>query len=443
MQGPGFTWVDLLLDQVGETFGFIIAEVKVLEIGKGLSLSTGDLVEIFFHLRCELDVDELAELFDHQGVNGEGREAGYQGVSFLEDVVPVDDLVDDAGVGAGTTDSFLLELLHQAGLGIPGGWPGPVLLAFQFGAGHGIALLNFRQDSLLVGELRSGIVRTLYIRSPEARELDGLAAGLEDGVSIADLEAGVEAALIFHLAGDGSFPDQVVEPEVISFELSFELFGTPELGRWPDGLVGLLGVLDLVLVETGLGGKVFCSVEFRHQSANTRDSLLGQADRVGTHVGDVPVLVQPLGRAHGSLCRHAKLPVSILLQGAGGEGGGRALCIRFAFDLADLPVGGLEPGTQILRVLLIQQSDLALRRGFELAGVAVERFSAGDPLAAELGERGFEALACCSPEGRNQVPIVRDHEGQPGLLPGYDDMHRYALYPAGGSGRADLSPEDG
>ena len=262
-------------------------------------------------------------------------------------------------------------------------------------------------------------------------------------MAVADLEAGVEAALILHLAGDGTFPDQVVEPEVISFELSFELFRAPELGRWPDGLVGLLGVLDLVLVETGFGGKVFRSVEFRHQSANTRDSLLGQVDRVGTHVGDVSVLVQPLGRAHGPLCRHAKLPVSILLQGAGGEGGGRAPGIRFALNLADFPVGGLEPGAQILRILFIQQSDLALRRGFELAGVAVERFSAGDPLAAEFGECGFEALAGSSPEGRNQIPIVRDHEGQPGLLPGYDDMYRYALYPAGGSCRADFSPENG
>ena len=82
---------------------------------------------------------------------------------------------------------------------------------------------------------------------------------------------------------------------------------------WADGLVGFLG-------GGGFGfefahSRIIRAVQPLDKVSRTGDGLPAQIDRVGTHVGDFTVLVEPLGRRHGSFGAKAELCVSFLLQG--------------------------------------------------------------------------------------------------------------------------------
>ena len=84
--------------------------------------------------------------------------------------------------------------------------------------------------------------------------------------------------------------------------------------------MGLLGVLDLGLVDraaaAGRYSGPYCEAT---SSPGGLDRHRGQVGRVGSHVGDVPVLVQALGHLHRVPGGEAVLAVGLLLQRAGGK----------------------------------------------------------------------------------------------------------------------------
>ncbi len=114
-----------------------------------------------------------------------------------------------------------------------------------------------------------------------------------------------------HLRGDRPLPDEVVEPQVVARELPGQRVGgaEPVAGR-ADGLVGLLGVLDLAGVRPRRLRKVLLAVELGDLGARRGERGLRQRRRVGAHVGDVAALVETLGdphhlrRARGAACDH-------------------------------------------------------------------------------------------------------------------------------------------
>ena len=78
-----------------------------------------------------------------------------------------------------------------------------------------------------------------------------------------DLHADRDAAGpgVGHLAGHGPLPDQVVEPELVGAEHVAEGLGQGErMARRPDRFVGLLGVLDLGLIDPRPVGQIFLAV---------------------------------------------------------------------------------------------------------------------------------------------------------------------------------------
>ena len=97
--------------------------------------------------------------------------------------------------------------------------------------------------------------------------LGGGAAGVADSGARVPFEAAVSRTLALHASGD------------------------------VDGLRALLRRVDL-------GGV---------------DGLLGQVDRIRTHVGNKALLVEGLGGAHGVAGRQPQLTVGLLLQGGGGK----------------------------------------------------------------------------------------------------------------------------
>ena len=101
-----------------------------------------------------------------------------------------------------------------------------------------------------------------------------------------------------------------------------------------NGFVGFLGVLTLDLIDSRRIGQILAAVFGANQVAGGIDRDLRQVRRIGTHVGDVAVLVQPLGHVHRPPCGEAQLAVGFLLQRAGGERLGRLARVGPLFEVA-------------------------------------------------------------------------------------------------------------
>ena len=69
----------------------------------------------------------------------------------------------------------------------------------------------------------------------------------------------------------------------------------------PNGLVRFLGPIALGGIVSRFVGKVGLAVGLIDESAGHLDRFGGKPGRIGSHVGDVPVLIQLLGDAHGAL----------------------------------------------------------------------------------------------------------------------------------------------
>ena len=212
-----------------------------------------------------------------------------------------------------------------------------------------------------------------------------------------------------------------------------------------DGLVRLLGVLDLAGVGARRFGDVIASVELTGLLAGRADRGLGQRHRVGAHIGDVAVLVQPLRHRHGVLGREAQLARGLLLQRGGAERRVRRAAVGLALDaghregrvLQALGQGGRGRGVQVQDVLAAQFAG-----GGEVAALGHPAAVHGDQVGGEAGrlvrvlftvvlgrELGFE------------VGVAGRAERDPLALPVDDQPGRHRLHAPGGQLGHDLLPQ--
>ena len=63
--------------------------------------------------------------------------------------------------------------------------------------------------------------------------------------------------------------------------------------------MGFLGVLGLGDIDARGGGHEVSAVQLRSLLTGSLGRLVRQGNRVGSHVGDVTVLVEALGHLHG------------------------------------------------------------------------------------------------------------------------------------------------
>ena len=153
----------------------------------------------------------------------------------------------------GPADAEVLQRLDQARLGVPGRRVGRVPLRGQLAGGQRLALGQLGQPRLGVVGLAAGlVVDGLDVGLEEAREGDRAPGRGERAPSspvaggAGDPHADRGAPRVGHLRGDRALPDQLVEPEVVAVDLAGDLArGAERLAGRPDGLVRLLGVLDL------------------------------------------------------------------------------------------------------------------------------------------------------------------------------------------------------
>ena len=243
---------------------------------------------------------------------------------------------------------------------------------------------------------------------PTARREDGVLAG-GGGASHADGDGLTSGVL--HLRGDGTHPDQLVDPELVTSE--------PGLGRCaervaggPDRLVGLLGVLDLGGVGPWGVGDVFGAVQLADLLACGPDRRAGERGGVGPHVGDVATLVEPLGHRHRHAGAHAELAAGFLLQRRGAERRVGRTAVGLRLDRADVERRVGEGRGERLGAGPVEVDDVVLLEHTVLAEVA----ASGHPGTVEgMQLRREHALLVLATrvEGAFEVPVGGELELHP------------------------------
>ena len=213
----------------------------------------------------------------------------------------------------------------------------------------------------------------------------------------------------------------------------------------------LLRVLDLARVLPRRGRDVLAAVELRRLCPGGGDATLGQGGGVGSHVGDVAVLVQPLRDAHGALGRVPELAAGLLLEGRGHERRVGAPCVGLGLDGVDDEVGTVEsPGQRAGRGLVEHDGVLGCAGGLQPA-VRAEVTALRHPGAIDGGELGREAAwltgvtsgRALRRQGCGDVPVVGGDERHTLAFTLDDDAGGHRLHTPGGQPRHDLLPQHG
>ena len=215
--------------------------------------------------------------------------------------------------------------------------------------------------------------------------------------------------------------------------------------------MGLLGALGLGGVDAGALGDVLGPVELGHLRAGCGHGLTGQDRGVGTHVGDEAVLVEALRHAHGLARVHAQLAGGLLLEGGGGEGGGRAALVGLVLnpDHPRLsPADGLGHGRG---PHLVEVDGGGLERGGAQLAVVVEVTAGGHAPPVEGDEPGGEGGLLAGGdvhggqdggEGGLHPPVGGGAEGHALALALDDEAGGHRLHAPGGQAGTDLAPQD-
>jgi hypothetical protein len=110
-----------------------------------------------------------------------------------------------------------------------------------------------------------------------------------------------------HLGCDRALPDQIIKPGLRAFQFAAHGIGAAcHIGR-ADRLMGLLRILGLGGIKARLVRHIILAVSLHRHVAGPGDCAAVHRDTVGPHIGDVPGLIQCLGRPHRLLCAQTQL----------------------------------------------------------------------------------------------------------------------------------------
>jgi hypothetical protein len=358
--------------------------------------------------------------------------------ALFVDIAAVLDRADDAGVGTRPADAFRFELPDECRFRVPGRRLCGVAERFQLVQ---LQLFRFgqrRQSGLFIVEGFFGIVDSLNVGSQEAGEFDVSASGAELGIVRSDRDRVENELRVRHLAGHCPLPDQRVELRLLAGEAQFLGSFHGCAGR-TNRLVSLLSSLRLIRKRPRRGTEIVVSVAALDAASGRVDRLARQRDTVGTHVSNVAFFVEPLSRLHRRPGRHADLPVRFLLQSARREGSVRLPCLVAGLDRSDGPVDLLDPVSQFVGLLAVEQYDISSRLQF--AGVLIEVSSGRDAFSVDCVEGRVKFRSATGFQGGFQIPVFRADEPGPFFFPLDEDLDRDRLNPAGRQFRGHLLPE--
>ncbi len=211
-------------------------------------------------------IHQFCQMRLQQTDDGERRPSGNKSGPLFEDILPRQNRVDNRGVRARPPDPLPFQFLRQSRFAEAGRGLGGVPLGEQIPNRNGVANFYRRQNSLLIAELRVGIVGAFHIGPQIARELNRFARYLKLRAATLDLQSNRMAAGIHHLAGDRPFPNQIEQPKLVVVQLVAERFRNFErVTGGADRFVGFLGVFDFAAIDTGRVRQVLIAVLRSHQ----------------------------------------------------------------------------------------------------------------------------------------------------------------------------------
>ena len=135
--------------------------------------------------------------------------------------------------------------------------------------------------------------------------------------------------------------------------------------------------------------------------------------RIGTHVRDVPVLIQALSHLHGSSGGKVQLAIGLLLQSTGGEGWIGPRGVRLVLDFGHTEFAILNSLDDLLRFSVIEQHQFFI---LKLASCRIKIFTNRDSTTVNRNQGSLELLATLFGKLAQQIP--------PG---GRDKLHSFAF----------------
>ena len=409
-----------------------------------------DAVELGLHVGREVVIDQLGKILLQQAHNRKGRPRGHERLAAAVDVPAVGDGRDRGGVCGRAPDPKLLHALDERGLGVARRRQGLVAVRGRLERAQGLPLLDLRQARVLAVLVPLRVGR-LLVNGHEAGEGDDrsrrrkrrLARSGGPGDADVDADGGGLAAGVGHLRGHRAFPDELVERELAGRQIALDLGGRAEMvAGGPDRLVGLLRALGLRRVQPWLVRQRLLPVHLPNLASGSRNRLFGKVGRVGSHVRDVAVFVERLGRAHGVARAHAELAGGLLLEGRRRERRGRPAGVRLRLDGGDRRVRAFEGRGELFGVVLAEGPHAFLGGlGGEFSGV-VEVPARGDAHGVEGCELGRKVLLLLG-ENRRHVPVGGGDEGHALAFARDDQPRGHRLHSPGREPGRDLAPQEG
>ena len=383
-----------------------------------------DLVEVRLHVGGELQIDDVAEVLLHHLGHDDAEIRRAQVAPLLDNIVAAEDGRDRRRVRGRTADALFLHGADERRLRVAGGRLRELLLLRDVFKLHGIALLERRQRTAHFARL---LVLRLFIHGGVARELLLGVVGAEEIARAAGIHDDVVVHGVGHLAGREAAPDEPVEPVLLRREVMAHAIRRERDVRRADGLVRVL-CAGLGLIRARLAGVVLRAVMLDDEGLRGGERLIGQALRIGTHIGDeadraavgnVHALIELLRDRHGAPRRHAQATGSLLLQGRGDERGRRAALLFAALDARNFERFGRHGGNDLVGRGLVRDIHFLIGRA-----VKARR------------ERARAAV-----EQRVEQPVLLRLEGADLVFAVDHDARGHRLHAAGGQAGLDLAPE--
>ena len=278
------------------------------------------------------------------------------------------------------------------------------------------------------GALLGLVVAALFIHGGKAGEFQDLVAGAEGMTCAARVDLHGVIARVGHLAGDKAAPDQLVQPVLLTRQVCLNALGVEPDIAGANGLVRILRAL-LLAEMAGLAGIVGRAVAIGDKITRSGQRLLGQAQGVGTHIGDeadgalaadVDALIELLRNGHRAARRHIELSGGLLLQRGGDERRRRRAALFRALDARN---GEFLPGDVAQDLVGL---GLAVQLALLFLAVIVRRE------AARLVQAAQQHV---------DRPVFLRHEGLDLLLALHDKTRGNRLHAPGGQAAADLLPQ--
>ena len=238
---------------------------------------------------------------------------------------------DGRSVGRGASDAEFLHLAHERGLGVARRCLCKPLCGCSLLHVESVAGSQRGEKRAVYLHRGTVVVDVGSVDFHEALEHKGLARGTEYVGTAADgdVDAGLLETRLAHLRCDSAFPDQAVELLL----LRRALYGAFADICWADCLMCLLGTLRAGVVTAHV--KIAVAICAGDLGGNVAEREFGEVGRVGSHVGDVSLLIELLGHAHGGVDRESELAPGLLLECRCGERRRGPACGRLACHVGD------------------------------------------------------------------------------------------------------------